>query len=98
MKISHDGTTVSFKTESEELFFAEKSGSKSNTVRILDASEADQIKRAPPKKIIIQHQQEVFLCTLTHICIAGELLGKAIVIFSWANEKHHHPDDGGQGN
>ena len=86
MSISHGGTTVRFKTEPEELFLAEKSGAKSNIVRILDASEADQIKQDPPKKIIIQHQQEVFLRTLTNICIAGEALGKVIVIFSWTNE------------
>ena len=51
-------------------------------MRILDVSEANQIK-CPPKKIVIQHGQEVFLRQLTHICIAGEALGKAIVIFSW---------------
>jgi hypothetical protein len=90
MKISHDGTTVSFKTEPEELFEAEKSGAKSNTVRILDASEADQIK-CPPKKILIQCGQEIFLRSLTHICIAGELLGKAIVIFSWQENEKHNP-------
>ena len=86
MNISYDGSTVSFKTEPEELFLAEKSGAKLNTVRILDVSEANQIK-CPPKKIIIQYQQEIFLRQLTHICIAGEALGKAIVIFSWANER-----------
>jgi hypothetical protein len=89
MKISHDGTIVSFKTEPEEFFFAEKSGEKSNTVRILDKDEYQQLRKADPKKIIIQYEQEVFLRTLTHICIAGEAFGKVIVIFSWqGNEKH----------
>jgi hypothetical protein len=83
MNISPDGFTVRFKTKPEECFFAEKSGAKPNTVRILDVLEADQIKRDPPKKIIIQYEQEIFLRTLTHICIAGEALGKVIVIFSW---------------
>jgi hypothetical protein len=83
MNISPDGFTVRFKTEPEEFFFAEKSGAKPNIVRILDVLEADQIKQDPPKKIIIQYEQEVFLRTLTHICIAGEALGKVIVIFSW---------------
>lgn len=91
MKISYDRTTVRFKTEPEELFLAEKSGVKSNTVRILDAFEADQIKCNPPKKIIIQYQQEIFQRTLTHICIAGEAFGKVIVIFSWQGNEKHNP-------
>ena len=95
MNISYDGSTVSFKTEPEELFLAEKSGAKSNTVRILDVSEANRIKCPPPKKIVIQHGQEVFLRQLTHICIVGEALGKAIVIFSWAHEsKKKEIEDG----
>ena len=94
MNISYDGSTVSFKTEPEELFLAEKSGAKSNTVRILDVSEANQIK-CPPKKIVIQHGHELFLRQLTHICIAGEALGKAIVIFSWTHEsKKKEIEDG----
>jgi len=91
MNINHDGTTVSFKTKPEELFEAEKSGAKPNTVRIIDAYEADQIKHDPPTKIIIQYEQEVFLRTLTHICIAGELFGKVIVIFSWQGNEKHNP-------
>lgn len=83
MKINYDRKTVSFKTEPEELFEAEKSGAKSNTVRILDAAEADRIKRDPPAKIIIQYDQEIFLRTLTNICEVGDMLGKVIVIFSW---------------
>jgi hypothetical protein len=89
MNISYDGVTVSFKTEPEELFLAEKSGAKSNTVRILDLDEWKRINSRPPKKIIIQNQQEVFLRTLTHIYRAGVLLGKVIVIFSWTHEKHN---------
>ena len=89
MKISPDGTTVSFKTEPEELFLAEKSGDKPNTVRILDALEADFIKREPPTKIIIQYQQEIFQRTITNIS-GGVIYGKDIVIFSWTNEEHHH--------
>lgn len=91
MNISHDGVTVRFKTELEELFEVEKSGAKSNTVRILDAYEADQIKRDPPTKIIIQYGQEVFLRKLTSICAAGDVLGKVIVIFSWQGNERHNP-------
>jgi hypothetical protein len=90
MNISPDGVTVHFKTEPEELFLAEKSGAKSNTVRILDLDDWKRINSSPPKKIIIQNQQEVILRTLTHICRAGVLLGKVIVIFSWTHEKQHH--------
>ena len=94
MNISPDGMTVRFKTEPESLFEAEKSGAKQNTVRIMDVYEADQIRRKPPKKIFIQHQQEIFLRTLTHIHFNYNVLGKVIVIFSWTNEKHHHPIPG----
>jgi hypothetical protein len=90
MNISHDGVTVRFKTEPEELFEAEKSGAKPNTVRILDAYEADQIKHKPPTEIIIQHQQEIFLRTITHIHFNYNVLGKVIVVISWTNENHHH--------
>lgn len=83
MKISNDGKRVSFKTEPEELFLAEKSGAKSNTVRILDLEEWRLLKRYDPKKIIIQYQQEIFLRTLTNIHFGGMILGKVIAIFSW---------------
>lgn len=86
MNISVDGVTVRFKTEPEELFEAEKSGAKPNTVRILDAYEAGQIRRKPPTKIIIQHQQEIFLRTITNIHMTADFFGKVIAIFSWSNE------------
>jgi hypothetical protein len=89
MNISHDGVTVRFKTEPEELFLAEKSGAKSNTVRIIDNDEYEMLNARTPKKIIIQYQEEIFLRTLTNLHFA-KLFGKVIVIFSWANEKHHH--------
>jgi hypothetical protein len=87
MKISPDGKTVSFKTEPKELFLAEKSGIKSNTVRILDIDEWLQLKEKDPKKIIIQCQQEIFLRTLSNIHFGGVILGKVIAIFSWRNEE-----------
>ena len=94
MNISPDGMTVRFKTEPEELFQLEQSGAKSNTVRILDYSEYQQLKKNNPKKIIIQYQQEIFLRTITNIYVTEDVLGKVIVIFSWTNEKHHHPIPG----
>lgn len=94
MKISHDKTTVSFKTEPEEFFFAEKSGAKPNIVRILDKDEYQQLRKADPKKITIQYEQEVFLRILTHICTAGEALGKVIVIFSWQHKEKEVAEDG----
>ena len=94
MNISPDGMTVRFKTEPEELFQLEQSGVKSNTVRILDYSEYQQLKKNNPKKIIIQYQQEIFLRTITNIYVTEDVLGKVIVIFSWTNEKHHHPIPG----
>jgi hypothetical protein len=89
MNISHDGTTVSFKTEPEELFLAEKSGAKPNTVRILDNDEYETLNMHPPKKITIRYQEERFSRTLTNLYFA-KLFGKVIVIFSWTNEEHHH--------
>lgn len=95
MKISHDGTTVSFKTEPEELFQLEKSGAKSNTVRILDYDEYQQLKKSNPKKIIIQYQQEIFFRTITNIYVTEDVLGKVIVVFSWTNKsKKKETEDG----
>lgn len=90
MNISPDGVTVRFDIESEELFEAEKSGAKSNIVQILDEYELKQLEECAPKKIIIQHQQEIFLRTLTHIHVTTNFFGKHIVVFSWTNERHHH--------
>lgn len=90
MNISPDGVTVRFKTEPESLFEVEKSDAKPNTVRILDAYEADQIKRKHPTKIIIQYQREIFLRTITNIHLTPYFFGKVIAIFSWTNEEHHH--------
>ena len=90
MKISHDGKRVSFKTEPKELFEAEESGAKPNTVRILDIDEYHQLIRCNPKKIIIQYRQEIFLRTITHICVSEEVFGKVFVAISWRDENHHH--------
>jgi hypothetical protein len=93
MNISPDGVTVRFKTEPEELFLTEKSGAKSNTVRILDLDEWKRIKACPPKKIIIQHEREIFLRTLTNISRVGVLLGKVVAVFSWVNESEKGRED-----
>ena len=93
MNISYDRTTVSFKTEPEELFEAEKSGAKSNTVRILDLDEWRSLKNRP-QKIIIQHQQEVFLRDITNIHFGGVILGKVIAIFSWQHKEAEVAEDG----
>jgi hypothetical protein len=90
MNISHDGMTVSFKTVSEELFLAEKSGAKPNTVRIIDHYEYKQLKKKQPEKIMIRHGQALFLRTVTHIYVSEMILGKYLAIFSWTNVKHHH--------
>jgi hypothetical protein len=91
MNISPDGVTVRFNTEPYELFEAEKSGAKPNTVRILDLNEYHQLRQANPQKIIIQHKQEIFLRTITHSYVTDIIFGKVIVVISWINEKHHHP-------
>ena len=90
MNISPDGVTVRFKTEPEDLFMAEKSGVKPNTVRIIDYYERQQLKMKLPQKIMIQHGQEIFLRTVTHVYVSEMILGKYIAIFSWTNERHHH--------
>ena len=90
MNISPDGYTVRFKTEQKELFEAEKSGVKSNTVRILDYYEYKQLKKRNPKMIIIQRQQEIFLRAITHMHFTEIIFGKVIVVISWARLKTHH--------
>jgi len=87
MNISPDGKTVRFKTEPEALFLAEKSGAKPNTVRIIDAYEVEQLRIHEPEKIIVQHQQEIILRTITHVYVSDMVLGKYIAIFSWTNDK-----------
>lgn len=91
MNISPDWLTVRFHTEPNELFEAEKSGAKPNTVRILDANEYRQLRQANPQKIIIQHEQEFFVRTITHIYVTDIIFEKVAVVISWINEKHHHP-------
>jgi hypothetical protein len=88
MNISPDGVTVRLETEPEELFLAEKSGVKPNTVRIIDNDEYEMLNAHTPKKIIIQCQEEIFLRTLTNLHFA-KLFDKAIVIFSWTHETPH---------
>ena len=91
MSVSFDGKTVRFKTEPDALFNSEKSGAKPNTVRIIDAYERDLIQEKLPEKIIIQHQQEIFMRTITHVYVSEQILGKYLAVFSWTNESHHHP-------
>ena len=83
MSVSHDGKAVRFQTAPIELFEAEKSGAKSNTVRIIDAYERDRIQEKLPEKIIIQYQQEIFMRTITHVYVSEQILGKYLAIFSW---------------
>ena len=90
MNISHDGKTVSFKTVPEELFLAEKSGAKPNTVRIIDHYEYKQLKKKQPEKIMIRHKHGIFLRTLVHVYVSEMILGKYLAIFSWTNVKHLH--------
>jgi hypothetical protein len=91
MNIGPDGNSVRFQTKSKELFEAEKSGAKSNTVRIMDLEEWRLLRKCDPKKIIIQHQQEIFLRTITNIHYGGVLLGKVLGIISWQGNERHNP-------
>lgn len=91
MNISPDGITVRFNTEPEELFLAEKSDKKSNTVRIIDHHEYQHLQKKLPLKIIIAHQHEIFLRTITHVYVSEMILGKYLAIFSWTNKNYHHP-------
>jgi len=92
MKISYDGKRVTLKTEHDDLFEAEKSGAKPNTVRIIDADEYKQLKKHKPKKIIIQHQQEIFVRTITYVYVSEQILGKYLTIFSWNPSPKSHPE------
>lgn len=85
MKISHDGKQVMFKTEPEELFETEKSGAKSNTIRILDIDEYHQLRKCNPEKIVVQYKQEIFRRTITNLHVTEGVYGKVIVVISWAN-------------
>lgn len=97
MNISPDGVIVRFKTESEELFEWERLDRKANTVRILELDEWKRINASPPKKIIIQNnEQEVFIRTLTNIFRVGVLFDKVLVIFSWRNEHNLAPNESGK--
>lgn len=88
MNISPDGTTVRFKTATKELFEVEKSGAKSNTVRIIDAHEYLQISKKPPKKIVIQYKQEIILRVLSHVYVTDRIFGFYVAIFSWYQHLH----------
>ena len=90
MSISPDGKTVSFKTDTDDLFMAEKSGAKPNTVRIIDSYEHEQLKKKLPHKIIIQHEQEIILRTLSHVYVSDMILGKYLAIFSWLPKFHRY--------
>jgi hypothetical protein len=89
MTISPDGISARF-NEPRELFDVEQSGAKQNTVKFIDAYEAHQIRNTPPTKIFISCQQEIFCRTLTDVHLSGEILGKVIATFSWANLGHWH--------
>jgi len=91
MNISPDGVTVRFTIINDDaLFNAEKSGAKSNTVRIIDQYDRERLRKQLPQKIIIQNRDEIFLRTLTNVYVSDRVLGKYLAVFSWANEKHHH--------
>lgn len=91
MNIRLDGMSIFVETKLEELFEAEKSGAKSNIVRIISHAEYRKLKDAAPTKIIIAHRQEGFLRAITNICATGELCSKVVAVISWTNGKHHHP-------
>jgi len=88
MKISYDGKRVTLKTEHDDLFEAEKSGAKPNTVRIINSSDREELRKHLPQKILIQSQEEIFLRTLTNVYVSDKVLGKYLAVFSWTNEKH----------
>jgi len=90
MNISPDGFTVRFTIINDDaLFNAEKSGAKSNTVRIIDQYDREKLRKQLPQKILIQSQDEIFLRTLTNVYVSDRVLGKHLAVFSWANEEHH---------
>jgi hypothetical protein len=87
MNIRYDGVTVRFITEQQELFLTEKSGAKPNLLCLMDFDEWTLLKKHNPTKIIIQHQQEIFLRTLTNIHLEGEMLNTWVVTFSWTHDQ-----------
>ena len=91
MNISPDGVTVRFGIiDDDALYYAEKSGSKPNTVQIIDQHDREKLRKQLPQKILIQSQDDMFLRTLTNVHVSDRVLGKYLAVFSWTNEKHHH--------
>lgn len=92
MNISPDGITVRCKIIDEELFEAEKSGAKCNVMKLIDVYEFEELSKKLPEKIIVQHDQEIFLRALSHVYITDRVFGSyKFAIFSWTHNKHHHP-------
>lgn len=93
MKVSYDGT-VTFKSESEELFLVEKSGRKANIVCILDPSEYYPLTGTLLKQIIVQYGHQIFSRQISDVRVVGEALGKFLVVFSWQHKEVEVADDG----
>ena len=92
MRIEDDNTLV-FRSDIR-FFGAEAKGEKPNTARLVDEKEKDAIfemwRGGDPMKIRIDARPGArgFTRDITHICEAGDILGKRLVIISW-----RHVDD-----
>jgi hypothetical protein len=88
-----EGDTLVFRPDIR-FFGAEANGEKPNTARLVDEAEKDAIftlwMKGDPMKIRIdaRHGARGFTRDITHICEAGDILGKRLIIISW-----RHVDD-----
>jgi len=82
--------TVVFKSE-KKMYDLEKSGKKTNTVRVLDRDEMEKLRlsESTPTRIVIKNAvtERGFERDITDISVIGELCGKTIVVFSWKHEE-----------
>ena len=87
------GNTIKFKSTTN-MYVAEESGAKQNTVRILYGDELKELKQSILHRIkiteigVISNQPfREFERRLTHIAKIGEILGGEMYVFSWRDDE-----------
>ena len=85
------GNTIAFKS-TQDMYAAEESGAKQNTVRILYGDELKELEQSVLYRIQITESAynqpfRGFDRRLTHIAKIGEILGGEIYVFSWRDDE-----------
>lgn len=84
-----EGNTIKFKS-TPDMYAAEESGTKQNTVRILCGDELKVFKRSDIRRIRITRTDIPFRCFdrgVSHIAKIGEILGGEMYVFSWRDDE-----------